>query len=45
MIASDEDDSKNQVTKYSNVELRTLFDSFENDRTPANDAQKLQKLQ
>jgi hypothetical protein len=45
MIASDEDDSKNQVTKYSIVELRTLFDSFENDRTPANDAQKLQKLQ
>ena len=45
IIASDEDDSKNQVTKYSTVELRTLFDSFENDKTPANDAQKLQKLQ
>jgi hypothetical protein len=45
IIASDEDDSKNQVTKYSTVELRTLFDSFENDKTPENDAQKLQKLQ
>lgn len=44
-VARDEDDPNNYVAKYSLNELRALFDSFEGDRTPANDTLKLQKLQ
>jgi hypothetical protein len=41
LIASDEENSQNQVTKFTAAELRNLFDSFEADRTPAQDTSKL----
>jgi hypothetical protein len=40
-LALDEDELNNYVAKLSLSELRTLFDSFENDTTPNNDIQKL----
>jgi hypothetical protein len=35
VIASEEENSQNQVTKYSVTELRQILDSFEADHTPA----------
>lgn len=35
LIASKEENSQNQVTKYTVAELRKILDSFETDSTPA----------
>ena len=40
-LALDEDELNNYAAKLSLSELRTIFDSFENDTTPNNDIQKL----